>query len=660
VDKKTKQLQIIADKLKEWESLRGHLAELSKAAEPMQKDYNPAATPSQDPDKAAAMANSVKPNSMDSAVSSAVNHPISALSNMFKTMKMKKASQVHPQDPKDHKEEIKEIESKVAKSGMHKVEYKKAKVYDGKQAADRAVAGVQRNRQPDHAPVAPGTKKMTVQDLIAEKANLPKSEELDKGRDEKGNPIRGSNKRYQQAKVFGTKSDTKTDKKGVHHSKIPDANGKRTSEQRMKMMNHIKDYAAKRMHMDMVTAQGKRDESGKLKNKAPIEKEPFDVFSHKGHQEEKMRQAKIDAHNEKLRPGQKPIKRVDPKPDHRSGKLETQPSPDAAIHELAHEALAPQGMSPAEHQVHMDKQWGESQSKHGHMQQKKTSGELQPMAAENKIRREIGLPANRTSQPVKNPNSPVERAIDNSSDRFVRAKDKSGKAVDLMRQSRLLSPANKDRIDQLRSGVLVHTGDKGIQPGTSIDAKINARAADHGMKVPENKKLAASELNKGALKEQFHPKDPVMNHGSQAPKAHEPEKQKAYQDKAQAFMKIHQHLKSKGLQKDNPAGIPKPKTYGNVKVIDKQNPVKDASGPKTDFGRVTVMGANAPIGVKAPSLSGDKPQSYESISNLTNMSSKNMKAPVQHAPSTSKPKQDKIYKPSLSGDIMSFTRKKKD
>ena len=330
-------------------------------------------------------------------------------------------------------------------------------------------------------------------------------EEMAKGQDENGNPIRGSNKRLQQAKVFGKPSDSKVDKKGVAHPKIPDANGARTSPQRMKMMNTIRDYAEKRMGVNMTVAQGKRDESGKLKAKAPLEKEPFDVFSAKGHAEEKARNAKIKTINAK---GGKPIKRVDPKPDHRSGNLETQPSPDAAIHEIAHEALAPKGMGIKQHQTHMDKKWGESQTKYGHMQQKKTAGELQPMAAENPIRREMGLPANRSAQKVSSPKKPVEQTVDGSGPRFNRGKDSQGKPVDLMRQSKLLHPENKERIEQLRDGRLSHNGGQGIKEGTSVNAKINERAAKPKATVTALKpatpkkpeRLAASESAKGLEK----------------------------------------------------------------------------------------------------------------------------------------------------------------
>ena len=365
--------------------------------------------------------------------------------------------------------------------------------------------------------IAAELKKSGYEAMAKQVEDIASALQLAKGQDEKGNPIRGSNKRLQQAKVFGTKSDVKVDKKGVTHSKIPDANGARTSPQRIKMMNTIKDYADKKMGSKMVVAEGKRDESGALKVKAPIEKEPFDVFSAKGHAEEKARSTKIKETNASAPAGTKPIKRVDPKPDHRSGNLETQPSPDAAIHEIAHEALAPKGMGVKEHQTHMDKLWGQHQKDYGHMQQKKTAGEVQPMAAENSVRREMGLPANKTGQKVKDAKKPVEQTVDGSGPRFNRAKDSKGNSTDLMRQSRLLHPANKARIDQLRDGQLKHDPVKGIHESTTVDAKINARASKAPkalasvteMKPPSQKpeKLAASELARGESYRNLKEKD---------------------------------------------------------------------------------------------------------------------------------------------------------
>jgi hypothetical protein len=148
--------------------------------------------------------------------------------------------------------------------------------------------------------------------------DVQKSEDLEKSK----------NVREQRAKVFGT-----------------DPNAPRISNKRMKMMQAIQGYAQKKYGLPLVTASGKRDVSGQLKEEKGIEQQPYDVFSPEGLAEEKARQEKVK---------QLGLKRVDPKPDWKSGQLETQPSPDAAIHELAHLDLAPEGMTAPEFQDLMD------------------------------------------------------------------------------------------------------------------------------------------------------------------------------------------------------------------------------------------------------------------------------------------------------------------
>jgi hypothetical protein len=263
-----------------------------------------------------------------------------------------------------------------------------------------------------------------------------KSEDLEKSK----------NVREQRAKVFGT-----------------DPNAPRISNKRMKMMQAIKGYAEKKYGLPLTTASGKRDESGQLRAEAGIEKQPYDVFSPKGLAEEKQRQQKIKELG---------TKRVDPKPDWRSGQLETQPSPDAAIHELAHLDLAPEGMTAPEFQKEMDRRWGESQSKYGHMQQKKIQGEIQPMSLENPIRRELGLPANRATKKV----DEQQYALDDPSQpRFVEGKDSKGRAVFYDRQSRLMNPETKERLTQIREGSVKFDPKQGWQPSSDVNALINLR-----------------------------------------------------------------------------------------------------------------------------------------------------------------------------------------
>lgn len=298
-------------------------------------------------------------------------------------------------------------------------------------------------------------------------SKFAKAEDLDKSK----------NVREQRKKVFGT-----------------DPNAPRVSDKRSKMMNQIKQFVENRFGMPLETAQGKRDESGKMrtdKDNQPA----YDVFSPKGVSKEKklLEQYK-----------KKGIKRVDPKPDWRSGKLETQPSPDAATHEVGHLYLAPEGMTPAMFQEHMDTLWGESQSKYGHMQQKKTSGEIQPMAVENSIRREMGLPANRATKPVKQ----NERALDYEGDRFVEGKDSKGRKAFYDRQTRLQTPETKERVQQVREGSLKFHPDRGWFKDASPDTLINLRGRGQTQEAQQRaqqkyvqpaapKKMAASEMEKG-------------------------------------------------------------------------------------------------------------------------------------------------------------------
>jgi hypothetical protein len=314
-------------------------------------------------------------------------------------------------------------------------------------------------------------KYFTARSMIRAEEALEKiaNEDLDKSK----------NVREQRKKIFGT-----------------DANAPRHSEKRMKMMQQIRDFVQRRFGMPMVTAEGKRDSSGKIredKDNQPA----YDVFTPEGIAKEKelLEQYK-----------KKGIKRVDPKPDWRSGRLETQPSPDAAVHEVAHLYLSPEDMTPAMFQEYMDKLWGESQSKYGHMQQKKTSGEIQPMAVENPIRRELGLPANRATKPVKQ----NERALDYEGDRFVEGKDSKGRKVFYDRQSRLMTPETRERVEQVREGSLKFHPEIGWFRDSSPDALINLRGrgkteeakirAEQRYKPASPKKMAASEKIKTNLK----------------------------------------------------------------------------------------------------------------------------------------------------------------
>jgi hypothetical protein len=312
---------------------------------------------------------------------------------------------------------------------------------------------------------------------------FPKKEEKEKSN--KTNLEKSKNVREQRKRIFGT-----------------NPNAPRLSDKRIKMMQAIRDYAQKKYGLDLKIAQGKRDKFGQIREDKKNQP-AYDVFSPSGVLKEK---ALLQEYKKRGK------KRTDPKPDWRSGNLETQPSPDAAIHELAHLNLAPEHTSLPQIQEEMDRQWGESQKKYGHLQQKKTRGEVQPMSIENPIRREIGLPANRSTKRVTQNQDVLD---DPGQKRFVQGKNLKGKTVFYDRQSRLQNPETRERMQQIREGSLKFNPQTGWEKASDVNALINLRARgkyEEALKrIKERvgfnkmpKKLAASELYKVSSPKKGH------------------------------------------------------------------------------------------------------------------------------------------------------------
>lgn len=187
------------------------------------------------------------------------------------------------------------------------------------------------------------------------------------------------------------------------------------------------------------------------------------------------------------------------KPDWRSGQLESQSNPDAMIHELAHLMLLPKGVGLREGQSLMDQQFKDVQKNYGYAQQKLSQGEVQPMGAEQLIRRYLGLPPANNSVPVKDPESPLRQAVDDPTKVIgTRVQKKSGKWIDLIRQSSNLSPANRARIEAVLSGKIKFHPERGWEAnkdylGASIEKhKQNKEtkpiADEHFLFSPENPK----------------------------------------------------------------------------------------------------------------------------------------------------------------------------
>lgn len=218
---------------------------------------------------------------------------------------------------------------------------------------------------------------------------------------------KSKNVREQRKEVFGTQS---TPPKG--------------SPMREKHIDHIKQFAQKFLGMDLQPSGGKINEATGMRRNA------------------------------------KPKIGID-KPDWRSGVLESQWNPDAIVHEIAHLMLLPPGVGLEAGQKLMDKRYGEVQTQYGYMQQKRSEHEVQPMAAENIIRRHLGLPATKVGIAVgKDPFAVPERTQVEDPSRLIanrvplRTSRGDIKWMDLIRQSKFLSPDNKQRLEAIFSGKL--------------------------------------------------------------------------------------------------------------------------------------------------------------------------------------------------------------
>ena len=300
------------------------------------------------------------------------------------------------------------------------------------------VASMPKMPAPAMAPVAP----MANPNM---KMKMAKSEVFIIRKLDEADVIKGSkNVREQRKKVFGSKSQ-------------PGAN----TPMREKHIQHIKQFVDKHLGLDLQPSGGKvNDKTGERRN----------------------------AENEEG---------VD-KPDWRSGKFEAQWNPEAIVHEIAHLMLLPKGVGLEEGQRLMDKQYSNVQKEHGYMQQKRSKYEVQPMAAEQLIRRAMGLPASNVSIPVKSKEDPHRMSLEDPTQpiatRIQSGKQKDGtpKFVDLIRQSRNLHPEHKQRLTDIFSGKLQFHPDKGwSEKNKTLDGAISNRAPGAVMARQNKKQMAA-------------------------------------------------------------------------------------------------------------------------------------------------------------------------
>ena len=163
------------------------------------------------------------------------------------------------------------------------------------------------------------------------------------------------------------------------------------------------------------------------------------------------------------------------KPDWTTGFLEYEPNPDAAVHEIAHLALATEGLGLGDIQKDMDAQFGFCQSSFGYMQQKRSIFEVFPMGMEQLLRRRMGLPASTKFVKV-DESTPVRVAAEDNKTPIAKRINKNGKLIDLIRLSSNLDAGARERMEMIDNGEIVFDLHKGWVESNTIDAKINRRA----------------------------------------------------------------------------------------------------------------------------------------------------------------------------------------
>jgi hypothetical protein len=149
-------------------------------------------------------------------------------------------------------------------------------------------------------------------------------------------------------------------------------------------------------------------------------------------------------------------------------------NPQSLMHELAHIEIAKEKMPPDEFQKWMDKRWGEINQQYGYKQQAREREEYESHGAENKLRRQLGLPiAERSTKETK-----PERdfAVDAPDLRITRdIPVKGGKTKKIYGLSANLSH-RKDLFDRRQMGEQEFHPETGWVDSVDPDAIINRRA----------------------------------------------------------------------------------------------------------------------------------------------------------------------------------------
>jgi len=243
---------------------------------------------------------------------------------------------------------------------------------------------------------------------------------------------KSKNVREQKKKVFGT-------------SPMPTAE----SPMRQKVMDHVIKWAQKRYNMPIERSPGKLNAAGKIIDKPAMSQQSL---QHIG-------------------------------------------NPASLIHELAHiENMKESGMPPDQFQKWMDKRWAEINQQYGYKQQAREAEEYEAHGAENKIRRQLGLPAH--PRPTKEPGKKRLFAADKPDKQIAMDVPHKGGTRRITGLSSNLD-ARKPKFEERQAGLEEFGPKTGWKPSMTPDALINRRAMGD---VEGAKKLAGQKYFRQKLR----------------------------------------------------------------------------------------------------------------------------------------------------------------
>lgn len=300
---------------------------------------------------------------------------------------------------------------------------------------------------------------------------------------------KSKNVREQRKKVFGITGE-------------PQTTGKKNKEFHQKQSDALSRLTEKRYNAPLVESKGKFYPLGRINQmRSKAGEAPLSAKQISKHPDfETSQNGNLFRFKE-----QKP----NPKPDWRSGQLESQRHIGAKVHELSHLEEMQPGLSLPQMQEKMDEGSSIAGKKYGGAA-KQTEMEIIPMAIENLLRRRAGIPTfgrpqttdPRHSKIPLTQDSPPRISRDTGRPYATRVKDDKGQPVDLIAQSKNVTPQIRQKMKDVDEGTLKFHPQRGWYEADDTDALINLRAQGRGDEatqrlkqkaVPAKNKLAASE-----------------------------------------------------------------------------------------------------------------------------------------------------------------------